>query len=116
MAVPGLSSSKIMAQLVSPILSTWFILKFICERLNVNVVDIRGSSRKREVVEVRHIYCHICKRITKYSLDVIGREINRDHATVIHGNKTIQNLSTYDPQIKKKVHEILIDLMSQANE
>ena len=63
-------------------------LKEIAEVVNHYFgLDIRKNSRKREYVMAKSIYYYIARKYTKRSLMAIGREINRDHATVLHGLK-----------------------------
>jgi hypothetical protein len=46
--------------------------------------DLKSMSRKREIVDLRAIYCYFAKNMN-YSLKTIGNHLgNRDHTTVIH--------------------------------
>ena len=56
--------------------------------------DIYNKSKKEENVFYRWIYMKLAKDFTNYSLDDIGKEVNRTHATVIHG------LSRFEIDIK----------------
>ena len=59
----------------------------------VTVELMRGRSRKREVVVSRHIFMHLMrKRKENFSLASIGAHLGKDHATVLHGNKTVTNM------------------------
>jgi hypothetical protein len=52
-----------------------------------------AKTRKREIVGARQISMSLSKRFTKFSLAYIGKEHGgKDHATVLHAVKTIQNL------------------------
>ena len=72
-------------------------------------IDVR--SRKREVVYMRAIYYKLCKEFTFESLVKIGKTINKDHATVIHGLKVFDNVINptwekgyYNKYLKLKEH------------
>ena len=50
------------------------------------------KSRERDIVYKRAIYYKLAKEFTKEPLYKIGQEVNKDHATVIHGLKTFDNI------------------------
>jgi len=54
---------------------------------------VNGRSRKREIVRIRQIFCHIYKRIYKHAtLAHVASYISHvDHSTVIHSIKTVDN-------------------------
>lgn len=61
-----------------------FILQEVSERTGISVADIKGRSRKREIVTARHAYCYIARKATRASLSQISRELGRDHSTAIN--------------------------------
>jgi chromosomal replication initiation ATPase DnaA len=54
-------------------------------------VSIMDDTRKRPIVIYRQVFCKIA-RLMGYSMTNIGKYISRDHATVIHSIKTVDNL------------------------
>lgn len=64
-------------------------------------VDIDKNTRKREIVDARRVYSKILRDFG-FSYQHIGDSINKDHATIIHYIKSIDNLLTYDPSFEKK--------------
>ena len=68
---------------------------------DVFLVDIEIESRKRDVVDARKIYSKIL-RDSGYSYELIGKTINKNHATIMHYVKNIEHLMTYDQIIKNK--------------
>lgn len=56
--------------------------------LETGRVDIRRVSRKREYVLHRGIFFMLAVAYTNHSLAYIGKYLEKDHATVIHANKT----------------------------
>lgn len=61
-----------------------------------------GKVRKREIVELRCIYCYLAKSMG-YSLNDIGKEIGgRDHTTVIHSLKTFRDLMEISDIFRQK--------------
>lgn len=69
--------------------------------------DIKGKTRKKDVAFARHIAMYMCHKILKITLEEIGEYFaNRDHSTVIHGIKKIEDLSKKDTSLLDIVHEI----------
>ena len=59
-------------------------------------VNISCRSRKREVVYGRAIYYQLARDFTPHPLALIGGEINKDHASVLHGLKTFKNFRQWN--------------------
>jgi chromosomal replication initiator protein len=71
------------------------------------VDSLLSKTRKREVVQARQIAMFFSKNLTKSSLASIGSQIGqKDHATVLHACKTVNNLMDTDKQFKCDIEEI----------
>lgn len=68
---------------------------------DVFLVDLEVNNRKREVVDARKVYSKIL-RDNGYSYELIGKTINKDHATVIHYVKNIEHIIYYDKLLMEK--------------
>lgn len=55
-----------------------------------------NNTRKREFVYARQLGMHILINNSNLSLKQIGNNYNKDHATVLHAKKTINNLLEMD--------------------
>ena len=83
------------------------IKEAVCEYYNLEIKDIQTKSRKREVAQARQVAMYLARKYTKKSLSVIGSEIgNRDHATVLHACKTVENLIETDKTIRQSLDTI----------
>lgn len=82
------------------------IIEKICDVTGINPTTLSMRTRKREIVDARHIYCYIAKRETSLSLSKIGEPINRDHTSVLHAIKKIRNLKNNNKQIRNLINEI----------
>jgi hypothetical protein len=59
---------------------------------NTDVIPtVRTRKRQRTIVTYRHLYFYFSRQLG-YSLNTIGERIGYDHASVLHGSTTIQNL------------------------
>ena len=66
------------------------IINFICNHFNVSEEEILGNCRKKEIVLARQVVMYFCKKLLNMSLCEIGERIgNRDHSTVIHAIKNV---------------------------
>ena len=84
-----------------------YIQKVVCDTLSLPVESIQQTSRKREIVQARQLSMYFAKKITKSSLAVIGMQCgNKDHATVLHACKTIENLRQTDRYIRGLVDDL----------
>lgn len=74
--------------------------------------DIRldKTIRKRNYVEARSIYFKIAKDNLNITFDKLGKSVNKNHATVIHSIKNLQDLMSWDNNLKNNYNKILSDL------
>jgi chromosomal replication initiator protein len=88
-------------------LSIEYISKVVCDYFNMQVDTLQAKTRKREVVQARQIAMYFSKSLTKYSLTSIGAQIgSKDHATVLHACKTVNNLKDTDKNFRQYVEDI----------
>ena len=68
---------------------------------------LQSNTRKREIVQARQIAMFFSKSLTKSSLATIGSQIgDKDHATVLHACKTVNNLIETDKRFRLQLDEI----------
>ncbi len=84
-----------------------YIQKVVSDYFQMDVDTLQSKTRKRHIVQARQLAMFFAKKMTKASLASIGSQIGkRDHATVLHACKTVNNLSSTDKQFKKYVEDI----------
>ncbi|GGZ52097.1 MULTISPECIES: chromosomal replication initiator protein DnaA [Mesonia] len=84
-----------------------YIQKVVSDYFQMDVETLQSKTRKRHIVQARQLAMFFAKKLTKASLASIGTQIGkRDHATVLHACKTVNNLSTTDKQFKKFVEDL----------
>lgn len=84
-----------------------YIQKVVSDYFNLDVDLLQSKTRKRHIVQARQLAMFFAKKYTKASLQNIGSQIgDRDHATVLHACKTVDNLIETDKQFKKYVDDI----------
>ncbi len=84
-----------------------FIQVIVSDYFKLDLETLQSKTRKRHVVQARQLAMYFSKKLTKSSLAIIGSEIgDRDHATVLHACKTVDNLIITDRQFKKYVEDL----------
>ncbi|WP_189604139.1 chromosomal replication initiator protein DnaA [Salinimicrobium marinum] len=84
-----------------------YIQKVVSDYFQMDVETLQSKTRKRHIVQARQLAMFFAKKFTKASLASIGSQIGkRDHATVLHACKTVDNLASTDKQFNKFVEDI----------
>ncbi len=79
-----------------------FATRIINKTKKIFGLDIFEKTRKRQYADLRMITAHIIKKHTKLSLCEIGKMLGKDHATILHYNKTAEFLLKTNEQFKSK--------------
>ena len=83
------------------------IQRKVSEHYNIRLSDLLGPKRVRSYARPRQVAMYLAKQLTSRSLPDIGRRFGgRDHTTVMHGVRRIEELKSADPQIAEDL-EIL---------
>ena len=89
------------------------IITCTCEYFNVREEDLFGKSRKANIVIVRQMSMYLAHKHTKLTTSKIGVYVgNRDHATVLHGIKTIDGRLKVDKELRQHLTELEKKLLS----
>ncbi|MBI3519285.1 MAG: chromosomal replication initiator protein DnaA [Bacteroidetes bacterium] len=84
-----------------------YIQKVVCDYFDLNIDLMKSKTRKREVVQARQIAMYFAKCMTKSSLATIGMHCGgKDHATVLHACRTVNNLMDTDKRFKAYIEEL----------
>jgi chromosomal replication initiator protein len=84
-----------------------YIQKVVSDYFEMDVATLQSKTRKRHIVQARQLAMFFAKKFTKASLASIGSQIGkRDHATVLHACKTVDNLAETDKQFRKYIEDL----------
>ena len=84
-----------------------YIQKVVCDYFNLPLELMKSKTRKREVVQARQIAMYFSKQLTKSSLATIGAHCGgKDHATVLHACRTVNNLIETDKRFRVYISDI----------
>lgn len=80
------------------------IIHIVAEFYNINISDVIGECRKRELTIPRQIVMFLLREETKCSFPAIGMELGgRDHTTAIHAYNKIKKDIDDSPKIKEEI-------------
>ena len=90
------------------------IIDIVSEHFNIPISELKGKKRNAEIVLPRQIIMYLCRTLTDTPLKAIGAILGgKDHASVNHGVKKIENELKTDEAlnntvniIKKKINPI----------
>ena len=92
---------------------TELILERVSQNFHIEISELKGKSRRSRVTVPRYFFCMLTRELTGLSYDTIGNYINRDHSTVIYGNRIAREIIETYPSMKiiyKKIkYEITLD-------
>lgn len=80
------------------------IQKRVAEHFNIKVSDMHSARRARAVARPRQVAMYLSKQLTTHSLPEIGRKFGgRDHTTVMHAVRKIEELHGTDPSLSEDI-------------
>ncbi len=83
------------------------IQKHVAEHFNIKVSDMHSARRARAVARPRQVAMYLAKKMTTKSLPEIGRRFGgKDHTTVMHAVKRIDDLIAGDTEFAKDIERL----------
>jgi chromosomal replication initiator protein len=82
------------------------IIAAVAAAFGVTAKEIRGSSRLKTVALARQVAIYLARVSAKRSLPAIGREFGRDHSTVLHAVRKVEELLAKDEELAGVVREL----------
>ncbi len=84
-----------------------YIQKYVANYYNIDVALLKSKTRKQEIVQPRQVAMYFSKLYTTHSLATIGDYFGgKDHSTVIHSVRTVENLIQTDKKLKAKIKDM----------
>ena len=83
------------------------IQRKVAEHYNIRLSDMQSPRRARTVARPRQVAMYLAKALTEHSLPEIGRKFGgRDHTTIMHGVRRIEELVASDQGIQQDVETL----------
>ncbi|RKQ69460.1 chromosomal replication initiator protein DnaA [Litorimonas taeanensis] len=83
------------------------IQRAVCEAFGLSLTDMVSKRRARQIARPRQVAMYLSKKLTKRSLPDIGRRFGgRDHTTVMHAVKRIDELRAVDAEFNGQIEAV----------
>lgn len=82
------------------------IQKKVAEYFSISVKEMQSSRRARNVARPRQIAMYLAKQLTSRSLPEIGRKFDRDHTTVMHAVRKVEELIVEDTSMAESIEHL----------
>jgi len=76
------------------------IMQTTAKAYSIGIDELCGRSRRQRLVRPRHFAMYLCRRYTDASLKDIGRAFNRDHTSVMHAIRSVEQKTATQPQLR----------------
>ncbi len=87
------------------------VLEGVCAYYNLNLEQMRGKQRDREIAWPRQVAMYLMRQETSASLLQIGAELGgRDHTTIMHGWEKVQSEIASNDRVRREVAAVLASL------
>ena len=89
------------------------IINQVCKFYSLDESVIRGQQRSKSITKARQVAMYLVRKLTNLSLPDIGREFNRDHATVLYSIRMAESsIAEGDEATKNAVQDITSNINS----
>jgi chromosomal replication initiator protein len=83
------------------------IMSIVTERFGVKLSDLQGRRRSRSIALPRQVCMYFARELTEHSLGEIGGFFGgRDHTTVLHAHKLVQQRRQQDVTFRSRLEQI----------
>ncbi|WP_208426472.1 MULTISPECIES: chromosomal replication initiator protein DnaA [Salinibacter] len=91
------------------------IIEQVAEYFRLEKGDLLSRSRKQTVAQARQIAMYLCRELTDESYDHIGSRFGgRDHSTVIHAYRKIEEDLESDPELQDDISSLQSNLQDRS--
>ena len=89
------------------------IISQVCKFYNVDESVLRSTQRNKGVAEARQVAQYLIRKLTNLSLPDIGKEFDRDHATVLYAIRKVEvALKNGDSNMQNHIRDITANINS----
>ena len=83
------------------------IIEAVADRYTVKLSDLQSRRRTKSISLPRQICMYLARELTSHSLEEIGGFLGgRDHSTVLHGTRLVEDLRASKPEFDREVQDL----------
>lgn len=95
-------------------LSAVLIRNFVAGQFNVSIEELQSKARKKTITFPRQVSMYLARKLTEEALSEIGKAFNRDHSTVVHSIRVINEAVARSGSIRGQVEHLVERLKNQG--
>lgn len=102
-AIMRAEAIRIRENVITNLSSVMNVIEYVCKTRGITMAALEGASRKRSIVEARQMIWWLIKNRVIHNnttLEAMGELFNKDHSTVHHGIKNINEILQVDGDIR----------------
>ena len=89
------------------------IINQVCKFYSIDETVLRGTLKNKGTAEARQVAIYLIRQLTNLSTPDIGKEFGKDHSTIIHSIKKVENaLKSGDEQLRNHIRDITANINS----
>ena len=90
------------------------IIQQVCNFYSIDESVLRGTLRNKGTAEARQVAIYLIRKLTNLSTTDIGKELGKDHSTVLHSIKKVETmLKTGDENLQNHIKDITANINSR---
>ena len=94
------------------VISVDMVQKMVSEFFNIHISDLKSKRRSKNVVLPRQVAMYLSRKLTPHSLPELGGAFGgKDHTTILHSFKKIEQDIQGNPQLKKTIEQLTTTLL-----
>ncbi|MFO7952879.1 MAG: chromosomal replication initiator protein DnaA [Bacillota bacterium] len=90
------------------------VIDATADGFNLTPEELRSKKRTQNIALARQVAMYLCRMLTDYSLPKIGEEFGRDHTTVLHAFKKIEEMTSTDNDFKNRIAFIKNNILENS--
>jgi chromosomal replication initiator protein len=87
------------------------IFAAVFKKYGVSKEELRGKKRNKEIAQARHIVIYLIREITEMSFPKIGKDFDRDHATVMSSVEWVKKRIISDPLFAADIEDLKKEIL-----
>ncbi len=92
-----------------------YVTEVTAEAFNIKPEEIKSKKRTQDIALTRQVAMYLCRMLTDLSLPKIGEEFGgRDHTTVLHAFKKIEQMISNDNDFKHRIELIKNNILNNS--
>ena len=98
--------AQLASELTARSISIEDIQRAVAEFFNLTIADLLGTKRTRNVAEPRMVAMALARELTSDSSTAVGAAFGRNHATILHAEKQVEQMCAKDENMRRSVAQI----------